>query len=454
LAAILIALCTISVAAAPTEASGNDKDIVRWRMLVDRARRAPTPHAINALARVPEIFADDSAVIIELADRLGAPGAADAASALALRWISAVNAPDALHTARELTRARLLRNRGHLMAALEIVGTLNSQADAAEDVRRLYAELVNAAGARASRLQNREAHVAPHRARDEVANPSATLLASYASSNGYDGQRLLSWSETGGRVTVPMSEDRSQRLDLSASTLMFNNPSIRLPAYSGRVLVSTMSQGIGISGDVALVRGARNLAYLEAHGDATFALGDALRLRVGAERTPLLENISTVRDGLMAAGPFASVTLATPDTHLSLGGRTAWVGNNVDREWGIAGRRRARAGTNHLWVVGALSHTAWKYSDVRYFSPESFTRVDTGAEWVHPVGLPAPRTDQQSALIVRYVAGFDSRGAWYHQPHARLSLQHRRVAVDAEMSLVESSVYRFFSSTLSVRIGG
>ena len=90
-------------------------------MLVDRARRAPTPHAINALARVPEIFADDSAVIIELADRLGAPGAADAASALALRWISAVNAPDALHTARELTRARLLRNRGHLMAALEIV---------------------------------------------------------------------------------------------------------------------------------------------------------------------------------------------------------------------------------------------------------------------------------------------------------------------------------------------
>ena len=434
--------------------TSDDKDVAQWRRLVDRARRAPTPAAIDALSRVPEIFATDTAIVIELADRLGARGAADGASALALRWISTLNPPESLRTARELTRARLLRNRGYTTAALEIVGALRLRTDASDDVRRLYLELVDATGHHAAALPDRAAQIEARRVREEAAHPSAGLVASYSSSRGYDGQRQLHWSETGGRVSLPMSGDARHSLDLSASSLMFSNSTIHLPAYSGRARVSTAARGNGLSGDIAIVRGARNLSYLEAHGDATFTLQSDLSVRAGADRMPLFDNISTVRDGLMAVGPFASVMFAAPDTHLSVGGRTAWVGRNVDTEWGIAGRRRAHAGTNSLWVVGGVSHTSWKYSDVRYFSPTSFTRVDAGAEWTHALGLPTFRVDQQSALVVRYLVGVDSHGARYHQPHARLSLQHRRVAIDAEVSLVESRVYRFFSSQLSVRIGG
>jgi hypothetical protein len=81
-------------------------------------------------------------------------------------------------------------------------------------------------------------------------------------------------------------------------------------------------------------------------------------------------------------------------------------------------------------------------------------RADVGAEWTRWLQRPKFHLDGRSSIAVRYVLGLDSDGELYHQPHARLSLDHRRVAIDADTSWVASRVYRSLGLRLGVRIGG
>ena len=540
-----------------------------WRIVIDEARVEPTSSAMTILAPVPRTFASAPATLIELANRLGAAGASDAASATALRWLMTMDAPaDAeLRVTRELARARLLNSRGHAAAALDIVAPLAADAEARPDVLHLHAQLLgwnghhsasidafdrylalvpddrdarreqarvagwgqqferasrfyaalganypSDAAARAEadakrlfydsdwraaapayerwlRLEPDNAEAAfeyaetlvaqgriteareiylrlahsprPHemasaaqRVLDERAHPTAALESVYVSATGYEGQRLLDWSATSARLSTPLFGDVRQTLEAEAGSMSFSNRSLRLPAYDARVRTTAVVNQVSLRGAFALVRGARDLSLWSGRGEAAFAVRHNLELRVAADRTPLLENLSTLLDGVSSWGPSVALTFTTPDTEVTMSARTGWVAKNTTTATAALVRHRVRRGPTQLWMIGSVTHDRWEQSDLRFFSPAAFTRVDSGIEWMRWLRVPRFRVDRRGSLTVRHLVGVDSRGEWYQQPQARFSVEHRRVAIDAEASWMTSHVYRSLSLRLGVRVGG
>ena len=76
---------------------------------------------------------------------------------------------------------------------------------------------------------------------------------------------------------------------------------------------------------------------------------------------------------------------------------------------------------------------------------------------IESVGVSAVHTllcakrEHDRRLTMRHLVGVDSDGEVYHQPSARLLLEHRRVGIDAEAARISSPVYRL---QCGVRIGG
>jgi tetratricopeptide (TPR) repeat protein len=289
---------------------------------------------------------------------------------------------------------------------------------------------------------------------EERANPSGALNGLYVSSSGYSGQRLLEWSEATGIVSLPVLGDARRKFELSGSSLIYSNHMFRLPAYAGKAMAMTSHSWGSLQGSFSLTRGERDLANWQGHVEAGLALRHNLDLRAGVIRTALLENISSVRDGLASWGPSLSLVITQPDIDVAVSARAGWVGRNLEKTGSLLIRQRVHRGTSELRVVGGVNHSAWRESDLRYFSPEAFTRVDAGAEWTRWLRVPKFRVDRRSFLTVQYLIGADSRGALYHQPRARFSVEHRRTAVDTEASWITSPVYRSLTLRLGVRVGG
>ena len=117
-------------------------------------------------------------------------------------------------------------------------------------------------------------------------------------------------------------------------------------------------------------------------------------------------------------------------------------------------RRRVRRGPSEIWALAGAHHNAWRHTDVRFYSPLALSRLDAGVEWTRWLHPPRFRADRRSLWSVRYLAGADSDGEIYHQPRGRVSIEHRRVALDAEVSAVISPVYHSLTFHLGVRVGG
>jgi tetratricopeptide (TPR) repeat protein len=300
-------------------------------------------------------------------------------------------------------------------------------------------------------------HARAHEARrtiDDRANPSAGLAGSYASVDGYGGQRSLAWSETAALVSMPLAADGQRTLEVGASALTFSNRVLSLPAYAATTrAISRYHWGV-LEGSAALVRGARDLSYWQGRAGADLSARHNLHLRVAVDRSPVLDNLAVVRDGVMSTGPSVSALFATPDTEVALSGRARWVASNLEQGSAITLRRRVSRGATDVWFVASAQHYGWRHADVRFFSPLAFTRADLGAEWTRWLHAPQFRTDRRSLFAMRYLAGADADGILYHEPRGRLSIEHRHVALDAEVAATMSRVYRALSVRLGVRVGG
>jgi tetratricopeptide (TPR) repeat protein len=331
-------------------------------------------------------------------------------------------------------------------AAFEYAETLVAQGRFGE-ARHVYDRL-------AHQPQPYEIANVARRTLEERSDPSGVLGGMYASSNGYGGQRRLEWSEATGTVVLPMAGDARHKLELSGSSLIFSNDSFRLPAYAGRALASTSAPWGALQGALSIARGDRDLANWQGHAEVDVAVRHDVGLRVALARTALLDNLSAVRDGMAAWGPAMTVMFATSDTDLAVAARANWVDSNLEKAAAVTVRQRVRRGTDEVRLIGDVAHNGWQTSDLRYFSPESFTKVDAGFEWTRWLRVPRFRMDRRSFLSVRYLAGVDSEGEVYHQPHVRFSVEHRQIAVETEASWVASPVYRAAMLRLGVRIGG
>jgi tetratricopeptide (TPR) repeat protein len=331
-------------------------------------------------------------------------------------------------------------------AALELADTLVAQGRLL-DARGVYDSLSRRGGS------HEAAHLAK-RALEERRAPSGSLATAYSSSHGYDGQRSLVWSEIGGRVLVPLPDEERRAVSVSASSLVFANRGRQLSAYGANAEGKASYRWGSFEGAAGLVRGAQELSYWQGRADATVALNSAVGVRLSVARTPLLENLSTVRDGVSAWGPTLTVSLTSAETEIAASAGTAWVGSNTQKTARATLSQRVRRGTNQLRLISGFDHVAWSESDPRFFSPSGLERFDAGAEWTRWLRLPKFHLDRRNSIALRYVVGVDSDGELYHQPHARVSLDHRRIAIEAESSWVESKVYRSLGLRLGVRIGG
>lgn len=331
-------------------------------------------------------------------------------------------------------------------SALELADTLVAQGRLL-DARGVYDSLSRRAGS----------HEAAHQARralEERRAPSGSLGAAYSSSHGYDGQRSLVWSAIGGRVLVPLPDEARRAFSVSASSLVFANRGRQLSAYGANAEGKASHRWGSFEGSAGLVRGAQELSYWQGRADAVVAVNSAVDVRLSLARTPLLENLSTVRDGVSAWGPMLTASLTSAETEVAASAGTAWVGSNTQKTARATLSQRVRRGTSQLRIMTGFDHVAWSESDPRFFSPSGLARVDAGAEWTRWLRLPKFHLDRRSSIALRYVLGVDSDGELYHQPHARVSLDLRRVAIEAESSWVESKVYRSLGLRLGVRMRG
>jgi hypothetical protein len=333
-----------------------------------------------------------------------------------------------------------------LFAAIEYAEWLAAQ-DQLQEARDLHNQL-------SGRTQPHAVTDLARRLLQERADPAAALGGAFVSSQGYDGQRRVEWSEARGRVLVPGFSRVRQTLELSGSSLAFSNGVLRLPAYTGGAATTLASGRISIDGSASFARGERNMENWEGHAAADVTLRRGVDLRAGVERTALLENLATVRDGLAVWGPTLSAAFVNHDTEVIASGRVATIAGNVETTGGLSIRQRVRRGLDELHLVGVVNHTGWRQPDVRFFSPESFTRTDAGMEWTRALRPPRFQMDRKSSLTMRYLVGVDSDGEVYHQPSARLVLEHRRVGIDAEAAWISSPVYRSVRLQFGVRVGG
>jgi hypothetical protein len=244
------------------------------------------------------------------------------------------------------------------------------------------------------------------------------------------------WSEVSGRVVVPLPDESRRAVSVSASSLAFANRGRRLPAYGATAEARAGYRWGSLEGAAGLVRGAQALSFWQGHADAVLAPHSAVDVRLSVVRSTLLDNLSTVRDGVSAWGPTLTISLATADTEVAASAGAAWVGPNTQKTARATLSRRVRRGTSQLRLVAGFDHVAWSESDPRFYSPTGLARVDGGAEWTRWLRLPKFRLDRRSSITLRYVLGVDSDGARYHQPHARVSLDHRRVAIEGETSWI------------------
>jgi tetratricopeptide (TPR) repeat protein len=331
-------------------------------------------------------------------------------------------------------------------AAFEYAETLVAQGRLSE-AREAYNTL-------AGRPRPHQVASLARRTLDERADPSVSVMGLVTSSRGYGGSRMLDTSEIVGRVAMPVLDDSRQVIDVSASSLQFADPMVHVSAYRMGASALTTKRWGSVAGSASLVRGEQDVSYWEGRAQAAVKVKHDLDVHLSLARAPLLENMTTVRANLTVWGPSVTVLFASPDTELAGSAGVVWAPDNAQRTAGVSLRQRLHRGASDLRVVLGVNYSDWDRFDPRFFSPQQFVRADAGAEWTRWLRAPRFRLDRRSSMMLRYLIGTDSNGELYHQPAGRLSLEHRRMALDADAGWIVSPVYRSLSLRLGMRLGG
>lgn len=290
----------------------------------------------------------------------------------------------------------------------------------------------------------------------DARRPVFAYTSSASTANGYAGQRLLDMHRDGGSVNLTLGKSARMRVNASVEQVRVSSDTRALNGYRGGV------QGMYLVGPRLAVDAraglwtfdARNTFEAQARG--VWTATERVVVEGGLNLEPIQENLTTVEQGLTAAGPFARVRAATPNTTLDV--RAAWQrvsdGNTRTRLTASASRMVSES-LRGLRLVGWAETLEYSFGASSYFSPDFFLRVDGGVEYTHLLQRPRFEGDRRRTLQVSFLEGTDNHGVLYHHPSVGAGFELSRwFTVNGTASWIRSAVYRDSLFSVDVRVTG
>ena len=290
----------------------------------------------------------------------------------------------------------------------------------------------------------------------DVHRPVFAYSTSATSARGFEGQRLLNLRREGGSVDLSIGGHPRLKVGASVDQVRASSDVRTINGYRGGVQAAYLF-GPHLTVDArAGVWVFNSNATFEAQALGVWNATDRLNLQGGVNLEPVQENLTTVERGLTAAGPFAQVRAASPNTTIEL--RGAWQslsdGNDRTRFTASASRiisERLRG----LRLVGWAETLQYGNVSSLYFSPSRFVRVDGGLEYTHLVEKPRFGGDRQKSLQVSFMEGTDNHGVLYHHPSVAAGIElSRRFTINGTASMLRSATYQDSVVAVDIRVTG
>jgi len=277
-----------------------------------------------------------------------------------------------------------------------------------------------------------------------------------SSADGVSRQQLLDMVDAGAGFSTGIGAGHGARVRVFGGTSMAHGAvrDWRGHHAGGEFMMSTASP-IDLGGRV----GYRKLDGVDPQMFGEAGLGwkalQSLRLALGAERSLILENGSTMVDGLAGVGPTgrlrwqltAALSIEVAAKHLALSDDNTKNIERADlsqRVWGRSSELRLVASTEHL-----------SYADTRetYFTPGRFWRHDAGLEWRAWLATPRFYGDRERWISAAYLFGADNRDERYHTARVGVAYEFAGgVGLIAYGLLVRSRVYDGASVSVGLRL--
>lgn len=225
--------------------------------------------------------------------------------------------------------------------------------------------------------------------------------------------------------------------------------------HVGAQVAALLTGAVGVSGTATY----RQLGALDGtwFGDlgVTWRLRPSLRVSAGAERSLLLENSTTLEEGISAIGPTLSARWA-PSADFSLQVAGAWVeqsDRNQRQTLRFSVSERVRGGTNELHLLGSTERLGYREARASYFTPASFWRHDVGAEWRGWLATPRFYGDRERWVSASYMLGVDDRREIYHTGRMGMSYELTNgVGIVADGQVVRSRIFNGARFSVGLRV--
>ena len=286
--------------------------------------------------------------------------------------------------------------------------------------------------------------------------PSVDFFTVGSSADGVSRQQLLDMVDAGAGFSTGIGAGHGARVRVFGGTSMAHGAvrDWRGHHAGGEFMISTASP-IDLAGRV----GYRKLDGVDPQMFGEAGLGwkalQSLRLALGAERSLILENGSTMVDGLAGVGPTgrlrwqptAALSIEVAAKHLALSDDNTKNIERADlsqRVWGRSSELRLVASTEHL-----------SYAETRetYFTPGRFWRHDAGLEWRAWLATPRFYGDRERWISATYLFGADNRDERYHTARVGVAYEFAGgVGFVADGLLVRSRVYDGASVSVGLRL--
>ncbi len=288
--------------------------------------------------------------------------------------------------------------------------------------------------------------------------PSAAGLFEARSANGYGGQRLLEMRRSGVGFAAIVGHDERTTVSAELVSVLAVAADARRPGYQAGITgAHDLRRSITLEGHASMwgISGTSGAA-MQFRTAATWTANDRWTMAGGVERERLLDNITTIDSRVMATGIFAGAEFQSPHTSVAL--RSSWQtlsDGNGRRRLSMSATRAISERLSHVRAVVWTELIDYRRPSAIYFAPDAFLRVDGGAEYTHLFSQPRFRGDRMNQIVVGYLVGTDSRGAFYQHPSLRLGWEvSESIALSLRGDVVRSRSYNEKSVVVSMHLIG
>ncbi len=181
----------------------------------------------------------------------------------------------------------------------------------------------------------------------------------------------------------------------------------------------------------------------------------SLRFTIGAERSLILENGSTIVNGLTGLGPTARLRWQ-PNTDFSIEVIANHLALNDDNTRGAARAdlsQRIWGRSNEFRLVASTEHVSFAEARESYFTPGRFRRHDAGLEWRGWLATPRFYGDRERWISATYLFGADDRNERYHTARVGMAYELANgVGFVADGLIVRSRVYDGARVSIGLRL--